>query len=105
MVICLDEQQVLTLNAEGFSSPDRILRIAIREGRWASTSPAGEEVTEQVFGWGVRCDHTQARGWADGRLVTDGASWDQPVAERVVLTPAGPTDATPARDRYADLPR
>jgi hypothetical protein len=47
----------------------------------AFTVPSGEQVTREVLGWDVRCDRTQERPWADGRLLIDDSPWDEPIAD------------------------
>lgn len=47
----------------------------------AFTVPPGEQVTQEVLGWDVRCDRTQDRPWAEGRLLVDGSPWDESIAD------------------------
>jgi hypothetical protein len=52
LLVRLDETQVLTLQAEAVSSDDRVLRIAIRGGRWDWTEYGGEQEHTEVLGSG-----------------------------------------------------
>lgn len=48
----LDETQLLTLKAEATSSEDRVLRVAIRGGRWDWTDYGGDQKHTEVLGRG-----------------------------------------------------
>ena len=48
----LDDTQVLTLDAEGVSTIGRVLRVAIRGGRWHWTEYGGHNEHDEVLGPG-----------------------------------------------------
>ena len=53
VVVRLDERQVLTLDAKGTSAQARVLRVAIRSGRWDWTEYGGDAEHSEVLGPGV----------------------------------------------------
>jgi hypothetical protein len=53
VVVRLDEGQVLTLDAEGVSGEARVLRVAIRGGRWDWTEYGAEAEHSEALGPGV----------------------------------------------------
>ena len=52
LLLRLGDTQVLTLQAEAVSSDDRVLRIAIRGGRWDWTEYGGDQEHTEVLGSG-----------------------------------------------------
>ena len=48
----LDDKQVLTLQAEAVSPEDRVLRVAIRGGRWDWTEYGGDQNHTEMLGSG-----------------------------------------------------
>lgn len=52
LLVRLDERQVLSLDAEGTSSEGRVLRVAIRDGRWHWTEYGGDKDHDEVLGPG-----------------------------------------------------
>ncbi len=52
VLIRLDGRQVLTLQADAVSSDDRVLRIAIRGGRWDWTEYGGDQERTEALGPG-----------------------------------------------------
>jgi hypothetical protein len=53
VLICLDETQVLSLDAEGTSSQERVLRVTIRSWRWRWTEYGGVNENDEVLGPGA----------------------------------------------------
>ena len=49
LLLRLDDKQVLTLLTEGLSSDHRVLRVAIREGRWDWTEYGGTQEHTEVL--------------------------------------------------------
>ena len=52
VLVRLDDKQVLTLQVEAVSSLERVLRIAIRGGRWDWTEYGGDREHTEVLGPG-----------------------------------------------------
>ena len=52
LLVRLDDQQVLTLQAESVPSDGRVLRVAIRGGRWDWTEYGGDQEHTEVLGSG-----------------------------------------------------
>jgi hypothetical protein len=52
LLVRLDDKQVLTLQAEAVSSDGRVLRVAIRGGRWDWTEYGGDQEHTEVLGPG-----------------------------------------------------
>ena len=53
VVVRLGDRRVLTLDAERVSSEGRVLRVAIRGGRWRWTEYGGDNEHTEVLGLGV----------------------------------------------------
>lgn len=52
VLVRLDDDQVLTLQTEALSSDGRVLRVAIRGGRWDWTEYGGDQEHSEVLGQG-----------------------------------------------------